>query len=237
MGITIGTVGGSATLTTTTGGLNLYFNSVSMTGSMGSGSATALTAAIYVGSGASALNIRNNAFSNTQVGTSTTQKNYAIYSAAANTAFTAIDYNDYFVSNTFNAPSAIPGFIGSDRVDLAGVQSGFGQNLNSKIVDPSFISATNCTCRRPAACLVWESRELELPLILTAKRAMRFPISARMRSWLLHARPLSAEPPRVEPVSADRVLRRLRQVDTRPVRAQPISGNTRTTTLFRIYTI
>ncbi|MFN6963200.1 MAG: Calx-beta domain-containing protein [Pyrinomonadaceae bacterium] len=138
MGIAIGMIGGSTTISTTAGGINLYYNSVSMTGSMGSASTTALTTALYVGSGATALDIRNNVFANTQVATSTTQKNYAIYSAAANTAFTTINYNDYFVSNSFNAASAIPGFIGSDRTNLSGIQSGFGQNANSIIADPLF---------------------------------------------------------------------------------------------------
>ncbi len=143
MGIAIGTIGNSSTLTTTTGGVNLYYNSVSMSGSMGSASATALTAAIYIGSGASALDLRNNIFANTQVATSTTQKNYAIYCAASSAAFAAIDYNDFFVSNTFNAASAIPGFLTSDRINLAGVQAGFGQNTHSFIGDPIFTSATD----------------------------------------------------------------------------------------------
>ncbi|MFY7884389.1 MAG: hypothetical protein ACOVOV_06035, partial [Dolichospermum sp.] len=143
IGIAIGIIGNTSTLTTTTGGVNLYLNSVSMTGSMGSGSTTAITAALYVGSGASALDIRNNIFSNTQVATSATQKNYSIYSAAANTAYTTINYNDYYVSNSFNAASAIPGFIGSDRTDLAGIQSGFGQNANSLTIDPQFTGATD----------------------------------------------------------------------------------------------
>lgn len=142
MGIGIGVLGGGS-LTVTTGGVNLYDNSVSMTGSMGSASTTAITSALYVGSGASALDIRDNIFSNTEVGTSTTQKNYAIYSAALIGAFTTINYNDYFVSNTFNAASAIPGFIGSDRTNLAGIQAGFGQNGNSMVADPKFLSATD----------------------------------------------------------------------------------------------
>ena len=75
MGIAIGVIGNSSTLTTTTGGINLYYNSVSMAGSMGTGSSSALTAAVYVGSGATALDIRNNIFVNTQTATSTTQKN------------------------------------------------------------------------------------------------------------------------------------------------------------------
>ena len=143
MGIAIGTINSNSTITTTAGGINLYYNSVSMTGSMGSGSTTAITTALYVGTGASALDVRDNALSNTQTGTSTTQKNYAIYSAAANTAFTSIDYNDYFVSNSFNTASAVPGFIGSDRTNLAGIQAGFGGNTNSKIVDPLFTSSSD----------------------------------------------------------------------------------------------
>ncbi len=143
VGIAIGTIGGSTVLTTITGGVNLYFNSVTITGSMGAASTTNITAAIYIGSGASALDIRNNVFANTQVGTSTTQKNYAIYSAAGSTAFTTIDYNDYFVSNTFNAASAIPGFLTSDRLNLAGMQAGFGQNTHSFTADPLFTSTTD----------------------------------------------------------------------------------------------
>ncbi len=143
MGICIGTIGNSSTLTTTAGGINLYYNSVSMTGSMGSGSTSAITAAIYVGTGATALDIRNNIFSSTQVATSTTQKNYAIYSAAANTAYTTINYNDYYVTNTFNTASAVLGFLSSDRTTLAAIQTGFGGNVNSQVADPAFTSTTN----------------------------------------------------------------------------------------------
>ena len=143
MGICIGTIGNTSTLTTTAGGVNLYFNSVRMTGNIGSNSTAAITTALYVGTGASALDLRDNVFANTQTGTSTTQKNYAIYSAATSAAFTTINYNDYFVSNSFNAASAIPGFIGSDRTNLAGIQTGFGQNVNSIVADPLFNSSTN----------------------------------------------------------------------------------------------
>lgn len=144
MGIAVGIVGNSSTLTTTTGGVNLYYNSVSLSGSMGSGSSSAITTAIYIGSGASALDIRNNIFSNTQTATSTTQKNFAIYSAAANTAFSTINYNDYYVANSFNTASAILGNIGgTDRTTLANIVTGFGGNANSLAVDPVFTSSTN----------------------------------------------------------------------------------------------
>ncbi|MDI1255676.1 MAG: hypothetical protein PSV16_06210, partial [Flavobacterium sp.] len=143
MGICIGTIGNSSTISTTAGGINLYYNSVTMTGSMGTGSTSAITTAFYVGSGASALDIRNNILSNTQVATSTTQKNYAIYSAAANTAFTNINYNDYYVSNSFNAASAVLGFLTSDRTNLAGIIAGFGQNANAINVAPVFTSVSD----------------------------------------------------------------------------------------------
>ena len=154
MGICIGTIGSSGTLTTTAGGINLYFNSVSMTGSMGSGSTSALTTAIYIGSGASALDLRDNIFSNTQIGTSTTQKNYAIYSAAANTAFSNINYDDYFVSNSFNAGSALLGFLTSDRANLAAWQTATGKDANSVSGNPQFVSNTDLHINPSIATLV-----------------------------------------------------------------------------------
>ena|GEM_PF-951585 len=138
MGIALGFIGGSTTSTTTAGGINLYYNSVNMSGSIGAGSSTALTSALYIGSAVTALDIRNNVLVNTQVGTNAAQKNYAIYSAATIGSFTTINNNDYFVSNTFNPSSAIPGFIGSDRTNLAGIQAGFGQNGASIITNPLF---------------------------------------------------------------------------------------------------
>lgn len=150
-GIWIGVVGNSTTLTNTTGGVNLYFNSVNMTGSMGTASTSAITAALYVGTGASALDIRNNIFANNQVGTNASQKNYAVYSAATSAAFTTMDYNDYYVTNTFNSASAIPGFLSSDRTNLAGMQSGFGGNTNSTIGDPQYTSSTDLNISQSGA--------------------------------------------------------------------------------------
>ena len=140
MGIALGMVGASTTITTTAGGINVYYNSVNMAGDYSS-TFNGQTAALYVGSGASALDVRNNIFANSlnNTGTGTTSKQYAIFSAAANTAFTSINYNDYFVSGT----QGVLGFLTSDRTDLAGIVSGFGGNANSISGDPLFTSATN----------------------------------------------------------------------------------------------
>ena len=147
----------SSTLSTVTGGVNLLQNSVNMSGSMGSGSSAALTTALYVGSAATSLDIRNNIFANTQTATSTTQKNYAIYSVAANTSFSNINNNIYFVSNSFNAGSAILGFIGTDRIDLTALATGFGGNSSSMNVNPQFVSSTDLHINSGTSQTVLES--------------------------------------------------------------------------------
>jgi len=141
MGICIGTIGGSGTLTTTAGGINLYANSVNMYGSY-SYAAACLTAALYVGTGASALDIRDNIFVNSLNNTNasgTTSKNYTVYSAVANTAYTTMNYNDYYKSGT----QGVMGYLTSDRTDIAGMQAGFGGNVNSITGDPVFTSSSD----------------------------------------------------------------------------------------------
>ncbi|HMC99073.1 MAG TPA: hypothetical protein VKH37_02940, partial [Ferruginibacter sp.] len=142
MGIGVGVTGSSSTITTTTGGVNLYFNSVLMTGSAGTGSTTGITAALYIGSGASALNIRNNSLTNTQTATSSTQSNYAIYSAAANTAFTNINYNDYYSANP-GGGGAYVGFLGANQTTIANWRTASGQDVNSISADPLYNNSTN----------------------------------------------------------------------------------------------
>jgi hypothetical protein len=142
IGIAIGIIGGSTTLTTTTGGVNLYYNSVNMAGTY-TRTTACITTAMYVGSGASALDIRNNilvnSLNNTDAGIGVGSKNYAIYSDATNTAFTNINNNDYFVSGT----QGVLGFLTSDRANLTDIVAGFGQNANSVNMDPVFTSPTN----------------------------------------------------------------------------------------------
>ena len=98
---------------------------------------TGLPAALLVAAGITAvgaINLSNNIFTNSQTfGT----ERYAIYSVAANTVFSNINYNDYFSAG----PNV--GFIGSNRVDLAAIQAGFGRNVNSVSVSPTFVSATD----------------------------------------------------------------------------------------------
>lgn len=140
MGIAIGMVGNSTTITTTAGGIKIYNNSVNLYGDYASTSATAnkITAALYVGSGASALDIRNNVFSNSLNNPAAAAKAYAIYSAASNSAFTTIDYNDYFVSGT----QGVLAFLSSDRADIAAWRTATTKDVNSVNVNPNFNSNT-----------------------------------------------------------------------------------------------
>ncbi|MBO2008647.1 T9SS type A sorting domain-containing protein [Hymenobacter negativus] len=121
------------------GGVNVYHNSVSITGTDVTASAD-LSAALYVGSSSTALDIRNNVFRNDVANPgSTSAKNYAIYSAAANTAFTNINYNDYFVSGA----RGVLGYLSSDRTTLAAIQTATAKDANSLNTDPLFQSATD----------------------------------------------------------------------------------------------
>lgn len=143
IGIAIGIIGNSTTLTTITGGVNLYYNSVNMYGTYSRAGAS-ITAALYVGSGASAMDIRNNIFVNTLNNTSATtgSKNYGVYSVAANTAFTMINYNDYYVPSQANATGLI-GFLGADQSTIAAWRIATAQDVNSLNVAPNFTSSTD----------------------------------------------------------------------------------------------
>ncbi len=121
------------------GGYNIYYNSVNMN----TNQATAgNSAAINIVSSATALNIRNNIFVNSQ----TTGTRYAIYTATANTAFTSINYNDYFT-----AAGGSVGFLTSARATLANWQTATAQDVNSLNQNPIFTTPTNLL---PTSCRV-----------------------------------------------------------------------------------
>ncbi len=124
---------------TACGGIKLYNNTINLgSGTFVGNASGSISAALYFGSTSTNMEVVNNILvTNLDNTTITTDKTYAIYSAAANTAFTAINYNDYFVS----APAGVLGFLTSDRVDLAAIQAGFGSNLNSQNIQPIFNSA------------------------------------------------------------------------------------------------
>jgi hypothetical protein len=138
MGIALGIDGSSTTLTTVTGGVNIYFNSINLYGNF-SYTTNTLTTSIYVGSAASALDIRNNVFTNSLFNTNSSgvsSKAYSIYSAAANTAFTNIDFNNYFVSGG----QGVLAYLSTDVTTISGLRTAFGFNVNSINSDPLYNS-------------------------------------------------------------------------------------------------
>ena len=134
-------IGATAAGTVITGGIKLYNNSVNLGSGTFAGNGTGTqSATLYLSSTTSNLDIQNNIFvTNLQNSAAALAKTWAINSAAANTAFTVINNNDYSTGGT----QGFIGFIGSDRATLADIQTGFGQNVASVNISPVFVSATD----------------------------------------------------------------------------------------------
>jgi hypothetical protein len=127
----------------TTGGVNLYYNSVNLgSGSFAGNTSGTQSGALVIGSTATALNIRNNIFATNLVNSNAASaKSYSILSkTTSNSVFTSIDYNDYY-------PSGTQGLVGQlnsiDAATLVLWKTASGQDLNSINVQPNFTSATN----------------------------------------------------------------------------------------------
>ncbi len=123
-------------------GVSMYYNSINLYGSHpGTGSTTG-SACVYLNQLPTAINVRNNVFSNSYENSSVPgDKAYSIYSVAVSGAqFAAIDYNDYYV---FGVPGVLGNINGVDRTTLAEMQAGFGGNANSVSGNPQFLSNTD----------------------------------------------------------------------------------------------
>ena len=124
----------------TTGGVNVYHNSVNLSGTYAGYSSATIATALYIGTSATNIDVRDNILVNTYDNTgSTTDKAYAIYCGTTNAAFTNINYNDYFVSGT----PGILGYLGADQTTLAAWQTATTQDGASQNMDPTFVSSTD----------------------------------------------------------------------------------------------
>lgn len=123
------TINGAATA----GGYKIYHNSINLNTDQTSGTTAALniTSAVVA---AGAIDLRNNILANTQTAGAT---RFSVFSAAAASVFSTIDYNDYF------STGAVGSLGGTVRTTLADWQTATGQDVNSKAVDPLFVSATD----------------------------------------------------------------------------------------------
>jgi hypothetical protein len=126
---------GYGIIATSGAGYNIYFNTVNLNTDQ---TVNGLPAVFNVTSGVTtvnALDVRNNTFTNYQ--TLGTQR-YAVYSAAANTVFTDINYNNYFTNG------ANLGYIGAaNQVDLAAWKTATTKDLNSVSDSAAFVSSTD----------------------------------------------------------------------------------------------
>ncbi len=123
----------------TSGGINVYHNSVNLSGAHSGLTGATLQAAVFINTGITALDMRDNVFVNTYDNSSTSSdKSYAVYSAAS-APFTTINFNDYFVSGT----PGVLGYLGADRTSLAAWQAATTQDGSSLAVDPLFNAPTN----------------------------------------------------------------------------------------------
>jgi len=124
----------------TTGGLNIYNNSVNLTGSISRSGATAdKSAALYVVSTATNLDVRDNLFANSIENTTGVATAYAMYSDAANTAYLSINYNGYYASGA----EGVLGYLGANKTTIGDWRTATGQDAASFATDPLFTSATN----------------------------------------------------------------------------------------------
>ena len=100
---------------------------------------------IYIHSGITQLDIRNNILQNSlgkRAGSPSTPRTYLVFSGSANTAFTSIDYNDYYFTDQPNVTEYI-GYQGGNITDLAGWKAATGQDVGSYSTNPNFTSVSN----------------------------------------------------------------------------------------------
>ncbi len=120
-------------------GVNIQNNSIALNQGSTVLAATTneLSSAIYFGSGANNVDLRNNIlYSDINYTNQTGSKTYAIYSAAPATVFTNINYNDYFAGG---AQANLAFIAATNQTNMAMVIASFGQNVNSMNVMPNFV--------------------------------------------------------------------------------------------------
>lgn len=131
-----GITGADAGFTTTTGYLELYFNTVNITGSASAGANPSYALFSFSSSAAATRNIKNNIFVNTRTNSGTASGSH--YAISESTAPTSINYNDYYVSGT---GTVLGRFNSVDQTTLAAWQTATAQDANSLNIDPQFTLA------------------------------------------------------------------------------------------------
>jgi hypothetical protein len=123
-----------------TGGINLFFNSVSLSGATSRPAALSdVSSAFYAAATVSNLDIRNNIFANSIDNLTGLSRAFSIYSDAPASAYTKINYNDYNSSGE----EAILGYLDGPVPSLGAWQAASLQDDFSLNQDPLFVSSSD----------------------------------------------------------------------------------------------
>jgi hypothetical protein len=128
---------------TNSGGINIYNNTVRLS-EITSGYATATNSfAFFVGPGATNLNIKNNVFYNSIVNTNigaSGAKAYAFASQSSASAFTSLNYNNYYSGGS---QAMLAYFTNTNISTLASLRTAHNQDINSVNLLTNHISSSN----------------------------------------------------------------------------------------------
>ena len=124
-------------ISSSTGNVKIYNNSIHLFGSYNKNFAT-ITTAFFVDNGCNNLDVRNNIFANGMINIGNINaKSYAIFSLTPSSYFTYLDYNDYYVYNN----QGILGYINSTNIlDLENLRNITNTNMHSVSVNPLFFA-------------------------------------------------------------------------------------------------
>jgi len=123
----------------TTGGIKIYNNSICVAGNNTSSTSVNISEGVYFASGVTGIELINNSIYNSTIFTKSVSKAYAIYSEAGASAFTEINYNNYYATGT----QAVLGYLGSDKTTLEDWKTATGKDGNSICVDPLNLNDNN----------------------------------------------------------------------------------------------
>ena len=119
--------------------MKLYYNSIHLFGNISRSTTTDKSTALYLSSGTTNLDLRNNVIINGIENTTGTAKAFAIYSDTPSTEFLPSDYNDIYAYGA----EAIFGYVNSaSSLTLTEWQTSTNDDFHSISVDPLFTSNT-----------------------------------------------------------------------------------------------
>jgi hypothetical protein len=127
-----------------TGGVNIYYNSINLAGSISRTSTGQVDTSIglFIGRGSKGLNIVNNSIVNSLINASDTAVSYAWFSQVGDTSYNDFNYNNFYVGQG-NAQGQL-GYFNGDLSSVSQIAAAIaGKNANSISGNPNYISLTD----------------------------------------------------------------------------------------------